>query len=292
MKKFIKHDNNPIYGSKSTGTIFDVYIWKDNGRYRMDFSWRPHMSCAVSFSDDGIHWDAPQITLSPRPESGWEDRISRNCVLKTDEVYKMWYTGQARGHSYIGYAESKDGIHFEHSLREPILTPELPWENESVMNPCVIYENGIYKMWYSAGETYEPNVNCYAESTDGINFKKSRINPIFVCEKSNNYEKTRVGGCQVIKTDDMGYLMFYIGYENIDTARICVAKSPDGITRWERSSLNPIISPDVGQWDGDACYKPSALWNDEEKKWMLWYNGRRCNEEYIGYAEFKERNLF
>ena len=172
------------------------------------------------------------------------------------------------------------------------MIPELPFENASVMNPCVIYENGIYKMWYSAGETHEPNVNCYAESVDGINWKKSRINPIFVCEKQNSYEKNRVGGCQVIKTVDMGYLMFYIGYENIETARICVAKSPDGITRFKRSSLNPLISPTPTEWDEDACYKPSVLWNHAESKWMLWYNGRRRDEEYIGYAEIKERYLF
>ena len=292
MKTFTKHEYNPIFGDKSTGTVYDVYVWKDNGRYRMDFSWRPHLSCAVSFSDDGIHWEAPKITLSPRSESGWEDRISRNCVLKVDGIYKMWYTGQARGHSFIGYAESRDGIIFERTLTEPVMIPELPFENASVMNPCVIYENGVYKMWYSAGETHEPNVNCYAESVDGINWKKSRINPIFVRERENSYEQNRVGGCQVIKTVDMGYLMFYIGYENIETARICVAKSPDGITRFKRSDLNPLISPDVGKWDEDACYKPSVIWNEEAQKWMLWYNGRRGNEEYIGYAEITERYLF
>ena len=81
----------------------------------------------------------------------------------------MWYTGQARCHSYIGYAESKDGIHFERKTPEPILIPEYPWEDASVMNPCVLYEDGKYRMWYSAGETYEPNVNAYAESDDGIN---------------------------------------------------------------------------------------------------------------------------
>ena len=98
------------------------------------------------------------------------------------------------------------------------------------MNPCVIYEDGIYKMWYAAGETYEPNALGYAESDDGINWTKSKINPIFTADKSNIYEQDRVGGCQVLKTDDMGYLMFYIGYENIDKAQICAARSANGIT--------------------------------------------------------------
>ena len=292
MRNFEKYANRPVFGDEKTGTVFDAYVWIDNGKYRMDFSWRTQKACAVSFSDDGIHWCAPQLTLESNPLSGWEERINRNCVIKLDGIYKMWYTGQARGHSYIGYAESKDGIRFERKSREPILFPEYPWENASVMNPCVIYDNGEYRMWYSAGETYEPNVLAYATSSDGTNWRKVRFNPIFVCDESNYYEQQRIGGCQVIRDKNWGYLMFYIGYENIDTARICLARSDNGVTGWIKSKLNPIISPDTGAWDSDACYKPTALYNEKEDKWMLWYNGRRENREYIGYAEFMGNGLF
>ena len=294
MNDFIKHFDGPVFGNESIGTVFDAYVWVDNGRYRMDFSWRTKKACAVTFSDDGIHWDEPIITLENNLCSGWEDDINRNCVIKMDGIYKMWYTGQAHGYrnSYIGYAQSEDGIHFERTSSEPVLIPEYPWEKESVMNPCVMYDEGEYKMWYSAGETYEPNVNAYATSLDGICWTKKKCNPVFTCDSKNEYEQNRVGGCQVIKTEDMGYVMFYIGYKDIDTACICIAKSPDGFTRWERSSLNPIITPALGGWDADACYKPTALWNDTEGKWMLWYNGRTGIHEYIGYASYDKRNLF
>lgn len=292
MERFIKYDKNPVFGNDEIGTVFDAYTWKDGDHYRMDFSWRPKKACAVSFSNDGIHWSDPIVTLSNDLESGWEDDINRNCVIKVGDTYKMWYTGQARGHSFIGYAESQDGIHFSRPLREPVMISEYPWEFASVMNPCVLYENGIYRMWYSAGETFEPNVNAYAESVDGIIWKKSRINPIFVHNRKNDYEHERVGGCQVIKTDDMGYLMFYIGYRDINTACICVARSENGITRWERSPQNPLVVPTSGEWDCDSCYKPTAVWNDQAGKWMLWYNGRSGMAERIGYAEFNGRNLF
>lgn len=291
MKNFTKHKNNPVFGDETTGTVFDVYITHLENRYRMDFSWRPKKACAVSFSDDGICWSDPQITLSYDESTGWEDDINRNCVLKIDGIYKMWYTGQAREHSFIGYAESVDGIHFERKCKEPVLISEYPWEGESVMNPCVLYENGEYRMWYSAGETYEPNVLAYATSKDGINWKKVRFNPIFVCDPANFYEQERIGGCQIMKAEDEYYL-FYIGYEDIDTARICVAKSKDGVVGWTKSPLNPIISPDKDSWDADACYKPSVIWNEEDHKWMLWYNGRTANKEYIGYAEFDQKDLF
>lgn len=293
MKKiFKKYENNPVYGNKVLGTCFDVYVTRENGKYRMDFSWRAKDALAVAFSDDGINWSEPIITLPADKNSGWEDMVNRNCVLKIGDKYKMWYTGQARGYSYIGYAESDDGLTFKKVVDEPIIIPERAWEGESVMNPCVLFEDGKYKMWYAAGETYEPNVLAYAESTDGINWTKSKINPIFVADKENIYEQDRVGGCQVIKTEDMGYLMFYIGYENIDKAQICVARSANGITGWERYEENPIVTPDEGAWDADACYKPSFLWNEETKQWMLWYNGRHKTDEFIGAVFCNKRNFF
>lgn len=288
---FTKYSANPIYGNKELGTIFDAYMTKQqNGKYRMDISWRREKSTAVIFSDDGINFTQPQKTLELNPNSGWEDDINRNCVLFINGVYKMWYTGQANGKSYIGYAQSEDGINFKRYSDTPILSPQLSWEKESVMNPCVLYENGIYRMWYSAGETYEPNSIGYAESKDGINFKRCFDAPILTCNSERFYEQDRIGGCQVIKTEDMGYLIFYIGYSDIDTACICCAKSKDGISNWVRSPLNPLVYPTKHEWDGDACYKPTVLF--ESGKWKIWYNGRCKSDEYIGLAEYKGRDLF
>lgn len=291
MSKFIKYENNPVLGDIELGTCFDAYVTKDNGKYRMDFSWRPKKSLAVSFSDDGINWSKPQITLAFNMPSGWENDVNRNCVLKIDGKYKMWYTGQADDRSYIGYAESDDGINFTRVRNEPVMVSEFSWEYPSVMNPCIIYEDGVYKMWYAAGNTYEPDVLSYATSCDGIVWEKY-ASPILSADPANVYEQNRIGGCQVIHTDDMGYLMFYIGYETIDDARICVACSDNGITNWKKSPYNPIVVPTPNKWDGDACYKPTVIWNNEQNLWMLWYNGRCADNEYIGYAYKKGRNLF
>ena len=292
MNNFVKYENNPVLGGTELGTCFDVYVWRDNGKFRMDFSWRREASAAVCFSDDGINWSEPIITLYPDKTTGWEDRINRTCVIKVDGIYKMYYTGQNDLFSYIGLAESHDGIHFKRIDTEPILVSEFPYEGYSVMNPCVLYEDGVYKMWYSSGETYEPNYICYAESTDGIHFNKRKANPIFMKNRRNWFEKDRLGGCQVIHTEDMGYLMFYIGYSDIHTARICVARSENGITNWKRSPLNPIVFPTPNEWDADATYKPSAVWLEDIGEWRVYYNGRRQKDEYIGFARFAQRDLF
>lgn len=287
VSKFIKHPLNPVFGDKEIGTVFDVYVTKITNGYRMDFSWRPLESLAVSFSKDGVNWDKPIITLHPNKDFGWQDVVNRNCVLKSDEKWIMWYTGQYLNlhFSNIGVAESNDGITFHQTDRFPAIIPERYWENNSVMNPCVLYENGKYRMWYSAGEVFEPNVIAYAESDDGILWVKYPVNPVLEKNIKYNFEKDRIGGCQVIKHDNIGYLMFYIGYSDMSTACICCASSEDGITGWKRYKNNPLIIPDKNSWDGDSCYKPSAVYDSTENKWRIWYNGRLGNEEYIGLAE-------
>jgi len=276
-----------VFGNKNTGTIFDVIILPcENRRYKMYFSWRPKKSLALSVSDDGINWSDPKIILGPDITTGWEDDINRCGVIENDGRLHVWYTGQAHGNSWIGYAYSDiNQITLKRYGREPVIVPEQPWENMSVMNPCVLWneEQKIYQMWYAAGDTYETNVICYATSPDGINWRKHKANPIFTKNPDNIYEQNRIGGCQVIRYKN-GYLMFYIGYEDIDTARICGAWSPDGVSRWKRFDANPLISPEPGKWDGDACYKPSVVYEEDNNRWLLWYNGRKGGEEYIGLA--------
>lgn len=296
MNRFTKDTGNPILGDAYTGTLFDVYVtYSEEHGFRMDLSARSDNSLAVAFSADGLRFGKIETTLPPNPDSGWEDLVNRNCVLCVDGTYKMWYTGQAHGNSYIGYAESADGLSFTRVRSEPVLTPEYPWEGESVMNPCVLYENGVYRMWYSAGETFEPNVLCYAESDDGIHWRKSPLNPILYKNPAKEYEQNRIGGCQILPHKELGYLLFYIGYRDIHTACICCAYSADGITDFHRCRHNPLVSPENGAWDGDSCYKPSALYDTKKDQWRIWYNGRRDSAEFIGTAcangDFKKEDF-
>ena len=278
-----KYAGNPVLGGPDIGTCFDIFVHEENGEYQMHFSWRPKKSLAVSYSKDGIHWSDPIITLGPNPRSGWEDDLNRHCVIHREGKWHMWYTGQARGHSWIGYATSDDGLHWQRYSDQPVLISERPFEGESVMIPFVMWDDEmkLYRLWYSAGETYEPNVIAYATSPDGIHWQKLPANPIFTSDKSCPCEQERVGGCQIVRADGW-YYMFYIGYEDIDTARVCVARSRNGITQWERLKANPIVSPTLDGWDADACYKPYAIRDVEHNRWLLWYNGRRKSDEYIG----------
>lgn len=199
----------------------------------------------------------------------------------------MWYTGMNNAESRIGLAVSKDGINFKRSLHNPVLLPELDFENKSVMNPCVLWDEqkNLFRMWYSGGEKYEPDVICYAESKDGVSWAKNTA-PVLT-KGLEEYDKYKVGGCDVHKTAN-GYVMYYIGYQNLDNARICKATSKDGIN-WRRSTSNPIISPSKDKWDSEACYKPAFYYSKKENKSYIFYNGRKGHTETIGFA-YKEGN--
>jgi len=276
-----KRADGPVLGG-SLGTCFDVSVLPDEGKYKMYFSWRPKASVAVVESADGVHWAQPQILIGPA-STGWEDDVNRPSVIKEGGLYRMWYTGQAHGHSSIGYATSADGLHWQR-LGEPVLRPDQPWEKVAVMCPSVLWDARAreFRMWYSGGEQYEPDAIGYATSPDGIHWKK-HDGPIFQADPANRWEQYKVTACQVLVWQGWHY-MFYIGFRDIDHAQIGLARSRDGVTHWERLPSNPIISPMVAGWDADACYKPFAVYDSGAKRWLLWYNGRHGGLEQIGLA--------
>ena len=285
---------NPVLGNEKLGTCFDVNVVTDGpAPYTMYFSWRPKKAIALVRSTDGFNWtQEPEICLAPNPASGWEDLVNRSVTVKKDGVWHMWYTGQVfangswrEGWSRIGYATSTDGVRFTRVRREPVMVPELPFEKTSVMNPYVRWDakRALWRMWYAAGEIYEPNVLCYAESRDGLRWEK-RKEPVFEHGEALSWDRARVGACEVHPLPDGRWAMFYIGYSDIDTASIGCAISADGITGWRRLGSTAIVAPDLGTWNGSACYKPSCVRDETNNRWMLWYNGRNGAPEYVGMA--------
>jgi predicted GH43/DUF377 family glycosyl hydrolase len=289
---WVKSKYNPILGG-TLGTCFDVAVLREEDRFRMWFSWRPKKSIALVESKDGIHWSKPLIALAPNESTQWEEDINRPLVLKQLDTYHMWYTGQKRGHSSIGHATSPDGMTWSRTSTQPVLSSEQPWEKSAVMCPSVIWDNKehLFKMWYSGGEQYEPDAIGYATSPDGKTWLKSPNNPIFSSNPQNSWEAYKIGAAQVTPYQNQ-YLMFYIGFQDVNQAQIGLARSSDGVRNWQRHPSNPIIRPGISSaaWDYNAVYKPFALLDD--RHWLLWYNGRHHSLEQIGLAIHEGEDLW
>ena len=267
----------------SKDTYFDPYSFEGEKKYIFVSN---RNKCSIERFDvkkDMTLYNCITV-LMPGAKGCWDEIVNRACVVKCDEIWHMWFTGQHGGQSCIGYASSIDGVHYKKN-ENPVMVPQEPYEGESIMNPSVLWDSSdqCFKMWYAAGEQYEPDIICYATSKDGIEWFKSNSNPVLT-KGIDCYDKAKVGGPDVRKCGE-SYIMFYIGYQNIDNARICIANSDDGIS-WTRDEANPILSPTKGGWDSDAVYKPCVI--ESEDKLYLYYNGRKKDYETIGLA-YKEK---
>ena len=282
---WLKH-KNPVFGGGELGTCFDLSVLKVNemsNKFAMYFSWRPKLGIGLTHSGDGFHWDKnPHVVLQGVPDT-WQREVNRPMVLKVHNKFYMWYTGQVQPEtSMIGFARSNDGINWQR-LDLPVLKPKLPWEAKSLMCSHVIYNEAkkTYYMYYSGGHQTEPYAIGHAISSNGIDWNRTQDEPIFLSNKTIEWEKDRVTCATVIYYGEY-YYMFYIGFKNVNNAAIGMARSRNGINSWERHKKNPIVKASEGSWDADAVYKPDLLYSGG--KWYMWFNGRHQSLEQIGVA--------
>lgn len=99
------------------------------------------------------------------------------CVLKDGDLWRMWYlscvgwddAGGAPRHRYhLKYAESGNGTdwHPDGTVAIDFVSPT----EYAISRPCVIVENGLWRMWYSfRGDKYRIG---YAESEDGVHWTR------------------------------------------------------------------------------------------------------------------------
>ena len=79
---WVKEPSNPVLGGKF-GTCFDMSLLKENGIYKMWFSWRPERSIAYTESKDGMHWSDPVSVRCPVQGSPFEaDEVNRPVVIR------------------------------------------------------------------------------------------------------------------------------------------------------------------------------------------------------------------
>lgn len=286
-----KYEKNPVI-LPHWGETFDASINKLPDRYRLYYAWRQVRSIAYSDSLDGFHWTRPQLCVPYDLTTGYEEEVNRQSVVYRGGCYQMWYNGQVLGRLGMGdglsvlmHASSQDGIHWEKDPAPVLIGENDTWECGNILCPHVIWDEEMkkYRMWYSAGEFYDPIMIGYAQSDDGIRWERYSQNPIFTPVYANLHERERVGGCSVLKEVDGWHYMFYISYEDAHKSTISIARSRDGITGWQRHPQNPIIATGPADaWDSEAIFKPCVL--HEPGRWLLWYNGGNVGVEHIGMA--------
>lgn len=108
-------------------------------------------------------------------------RVCNPTVLLQGSKFVMFYQGiskEGKNNVSIGVAYSKNGVDWEcndspsiswESMSEPGARPDV---REGLIEPAVLFEDGIYRMWFiHVNEQMPGNVVCFAESENGETWK-------------------------------------------------------------------------------------------------------------------------
>jgi predicted GH43/DUF377 family glycosyl hydrolase len=283
--EWTKYNVNPVLPGGAQPTVIfenDTFkMWYSKGD-----STGERIFIHYATSTDGIEWTLhPEGTLPPGDSGAWDSKVRDTpCVIKDPYGYKLWYTGADHiGPPYndsltlvIGFATSDDGINWN-VWQEPVLLKGPPgsWDAGWIESPAVIYEDGVYKMWYTG--ISEIGQIGYATSPNGWDWEKYPSNPVLQVGEPGSGEDFLVGVCSVIKRDTL-YEMWYAGIsfaditynDTIDTVNIGYATSTNGV-EWNKYENNPVLTTYYPTYDPDSSgpWAPTVLLIGEEYK--MWY---------------------
>jgi len=145
------------------------------------------------------------------------------------------------------------------------------WDKQIRERGYILFEDGIYKMWYSGykGEDTDPKYLGYATSSDGIRWDRHPENPIFSEKWTEDMFVIR---------DEGKYYMYAEGKNDIAH----LLTSDDGLTWNEEGDLDLRLTN--GEPINPGPYGTPTVWI-ENGKWYLFYER---NDEGIWLAESKD----
>ncbi|MDD5705027.1 MAG: hypothetical protein PHR35_03820 [Kiritimatiellae bacterium] len=236
--------------------IYSPAVIKDD-RFRM---WDSLLGRYVE-SVDGITWTWPAGTESVVDEGNTGDWPTGNqCgdpdVLKLNGQYwiTFWSTCKRRNNAFdgMGIKRSSDGIHWTPEPANPVfyMGPYGDWDEMVVGDHAMIRDGDRFKMWHVGITRWQRgyrNEFGYAESLDGIHWRKCRMNPVLTQGAPGTWDGGWIYAAGIVKIDDeqsethvyagkpgASYHLFYTGQPTSNeliagVKRIGYAFSLDGI---------------------------------------------------------------
>ncbi len=261
-------------GAWDDGVAIATTVMFHNNVYKMWYEGDGGFGYATS--TNGIGWTkhAANPVLRPGEVGAWDEReMSHASVVLVGGLYRMWYSGvDAQGDNRIGHATSPNGITWTKYGTEPVLGlgPPGSWDDHEVIHPTVLYENGLYRMWYNGVDATEQRI-LYAWSPDGIQWTRYTVRPMLEPGPPGSWDDDELGPLCVLPHAGR-YLMWYTGWNQVPEFQIGLASSPDGITWTKITAHSPVLSPgEPGSWDGDLVGIPNVL--HEGEQFRMWYGG-------------------
>lgn len=286
-----KYVFNPVMSPGLPGTFSEmgfpfIYVMHENDTMHMWYSSSDqyHNRIGYAWSTDGINinfTDAPLFEQSGVPGTFDEQGVSGASVLHVNDLWYMWYNGNnvqpyLDGNIQTGLATSTDGKNWTRHSDQPVFAIGTTgsWDDRWAYCNTVLYEDTIFKMWYSGHNENKQNVG-YATSYDGITWTKYAGNPILKPTISNFLHNARV-----IRYNGKYHMWFnaWVGSKE----RLYYTTSDDGIV-WSTDYIEALPLGDPGAFDADWVWHPSVL-IDDSGLLKMWYTGANQDLFSIGYA--------
>ena len=228
---------------------------------------------------------SPTPILSPRSQ-GFDSAGTFNpaVIRRGSEIVMLYRAQDGAGTSRIGYATSKDGIHFVPWPR-PVLSPEAPYEaNGGVEDPRLVRINDTFYLTYTGYNRVDAQL-CLAQSDDLMHWK--RMGVIIPANKGRwNIHWTKSGA--ILNEKIAGhYWMYFMGDAAGENGanQMGLAYSDD-LTHWTEPLDHPVLPHRAGQFDSKVVEPgPPPVLTD--RGILLIYNGADDKLVYrTGWALF------
>jgi hypothetical protein len=234
-------------------------------------------------SEDGRTWTKnpnPVVSQTLDSESG---ALNQPSVVYRDGVWHMTYFGVTReGVGRIHYAEATNPSG-PWTKFGPIVVPTEAWEDDYIYNSSLMYDNGVWKMWYTAGRIAsaggEPEFICYATATNPRGpWTKSPSNPLVSPMGDGGWASLGIGGPNVRKKADGTYEMVVVGWQADYPSRGGKLSSRDGVTwRLDRSKMTLDLGA-VGGAEASMVYRQFVV--DVNGTDYVYYNAKDTSPDW------------
>lgn len=189
----------------------------------------------------------------------------------------------------IGHATSRDGVRWTKDRNNPVIRPgdfsKNEWNSWGVLEPTVIQEDRIFKMWFDGLVADAPDYKTarhrlgYATSKDGSEWEVNKDPILELC--AGPVDKVLNSAFFVLRSGDT-YKLWYMGGDCPDV----YATSKDGVG-WEKQQGIILPTGTAGQWDSWIVSSPTVIF--DEGKYKMWYSGAKIDSSgrwyhAIGFA--------
>ncbi|HET9743303.1 MAG TPA: glycoside hydrolase family 130 protein [Terriglobales bacterium] len=234
-----------------------------------------------------VQWSSPKPLISPSGEGAASaGTFNPAAVLRNNETILLYREQDRHGTSRIGYASSKDGIHF--TIRpDPVLLPEADYEKDGgVEDPRLVKIDSTYYLTYTGYNKKDAQL-CLATSRDLIHWQRRGV--ILPAYKGNwNTGWTKSGS---IVPEKIGgkYWMYYLGTAPDKRDYMGIASSND-LVHWKDASQKPVLPRRPGAFDSRVMEPgPPPIITDAGI--LLLYNGADDHLVYsTAWALFDKRD--